>query len=70
MKTMLYFGTDLYLLELRGHGKSSLEAQRRRARQEKSPLPRDLNHGWDLTDSNGRPIATDFTAKVGYTFRF
>lgn len=48
VKTMLYFGADLYLLELRGHGKSSLEAQRRRARQEKCPLPRDLNHGWDL----------------------
>ena len=48
VKTMLRFGTDLYLLELRGHGKSSVKAQRRRARKEKTPLPSDIDHGWDI----------------------
>lgn len=48
VKTMLYFGADLYLAELRGHGKSSISAQRRRAREEGSPLPADIEYGWDL----------------------
>jgi len=48
VKTMLHFGTDLYLLELRGHGKSGVATQQRRARQEKTPLPSDLEHGWDI----------------------
>ncbi len=48
VKTMLYFGADLYLLELRGHGKSGVGAQRRRARQEGSPLPGDIDYSWDL----------------------
>ncbi len=48
VKTMLYFGVDLYLLELRGHGKSSVEAQRRKARQRKRPLPHDLDYAWDI----------------------
>ena len=48
VKTMLQFGTDLYLLELRGHGKSGIQAQHRRARQQDSALPRDIDHGWDL----------------------
>ncbi len=47
-KTMLYFGADLYLLELRGHGKSGVAAQRRRARLEGRELPRDIDYGWDL----------------------
>ena len=32
VKSMLYFGADLFLLELRGHGKSGIEQQRREAR--------------------------------------
>jgi pimeloyl-ACP methyl ester carboxylesterase len=48
VKTMLYFGADLFLVELRGHGKSSVEAQKRRARREGTPLPKDLEYGWDL----------------------
>lgn len=48
VKNMLYFGTDLFLVELRGHGKSSAEVQRRRARREKTSLPPDLDFGWDL----------------------
>ena len=48
VKTMLYFGADVYLLELRGHGKSSVEAQRRRARQQDVPLPADIDYDWDI----------------------
>jgi pimeloyl-ACP methyl ester carboxylesterase len=48
VKNMLYFGADVFLLELRGHGKSSVAAQRRRARREAAPLPADLDYGWDL----------------------
>ncbi|MFQ5513148.1 MAG: alpha/beta hydrolase [Myxococcota bacterium] len=48
VKTMLYFGADLYLLELRGHGKSGVSAQLRRSRQDKTPLPADLDYGWDI----------------------
>jgi pimeloyl-ACP methyl ester carboxylesterase len=48
VKTMLYFGADVYLLELRGHGKSSVEAQHRRARQQDVPLPADIDYDWDI----------------------
>jgi pimeloyl-ACP methyl ester carboxylesterase len=48
VKNMLYFGADLYLVELRGHGKSGVGAQRRSARQEGRPLPRGLDYGWDI----------------------
>ena len=48
VKNMLYFGTDVYVLELRGHGRSSVEAQRRLARREGRPLPSDIAYGWDL----------------------
>jgi pimeloyl-ACP methyl ester carboxylesterase len=61
VKTMAYFGADLFLLELRGHGKSSVEAQRRRARRDKAPLPSDLDYRWDL-DSY---VLYDLPAAVG-----
>jgi pimeloyl-ACP methyl ester carboxylesterase len=48
VKNMLYFGADLYLLELRGHGKSGIKAQQRVARREGRPLPRDIDYQWDL----------------------
>jgi pimeloyl-ACP methyl ester carboxylesterase len=48
VKNMLYFGADIFLLELRGHGKSSVAAQRRRARREGTPLPADVEYQWDL----------------------
>ncbi len=48
VKNMAYFGADLYLLELRGHGKSSVAAQRRLARKEGRALPRDLDYRWDI----------------------
>ena len=48
VKSMLYFGADLFLLELRGHGKSGIDAQRRAARANGGELPADLDYEWDL----------------------
>jgi pimeloyl-ACP methyl ester carboxylesterase len=48
VKNMLFFGVDVHILELRGHGKSSFELQRERARRFGKPLPRDLEYGWDI----------------------
>ncbi len=48
VKTMLYFGADLFLLELRGHGKSGVQNQRRHVRRKKADPPADLDWGWDL----------------------
>ena len=48
VKSMLYFGADLFLLELRGHGKSGIEQQRREARANGTELPEDLDYLWDL----------------------
>ncbi len=48
VKNMLFFGADLYLLELRGHGKSTPELSRRRARAAGTEPPADLDYGWDL----------------------
>ncbi len=48
VKSMLFFGADLFLLELRGHGKSGIEQQRRESRATGLPLPEDLDHLWDL----------------------
>ena len=48
VKTMLYFGADLFLLELRGHGKSGVANQRRHLRRKKAEPPADLDWSWDL----------------------
>jgi pimeloyl-ACP methyl ester carboxylesterase len=48
IKNMLYFGADVFVVELRGHGKSSVAMQRRHARRDARPLPNDLDYGWDL----------------------
>ena len=48
VKNLLYFGVDIHVLELRGHGKSSLALQRERAQRFKRELPPDLDYGWDL----------------------
>ncbi len=48
IKNMLYFGADVFVVELRGHGKSSVARQRRYAREEGRPLPADLDYRWDL----------------------
>ncbi len=48
VKNMLFFGADLFLLELRGHGKSTQELTRRRARAAGAEPPEDLDYDWDL----------------------
>ena len=47
VKHMLYYGADVHVLELRGHGLSSIELQRRKAAAG-APLPADLDYGWDI----------------------
>jgi pimeloyl-ACP methyl ester carboxylesterase len=47
VKHMLFYGADLHVLELRGHGLSSVALQRRKARQGRPP-PADLDYGWDI----------------------
>ncbi|NNC20660.1 alpha/beta fold hydrolase [Corallococcus exiguus] len=48
VKNLLFFGVDIHILELRGHGKSSIAFQKERAERFKRPLPQDLDYGWDL----------------------
>lgn len=48
VKNLLFFGADIHILELRGHGKSSLELQWRRAKEEGREPPADLDYGWDI----------------------
>ena len=48
VKNLLYFGVDIHILELRGHGKSSIAFQKERAERFKRPLPPDLDYGWDI----------------------
>ena len=48
VKNLLYYGADVHILELRGHGKSSLELQRQLHARDGRPLPHDLDYGWDL----------------------
>lgn len=48
VKNLLFFGIDVHVLELRGHGKSSVELQKERSRKFGRPLPADLDYGWDI----------------------
>lgn len=48
VKNLLFFGVDIHILELRGHGKSSIDFQRERAARFRRPLPQDLDYGWDI----------------------
>jgi len=48
VKNLLYFGVDVHVLELRGHGKSSIAHQRERAEKLGRPTPPDLDYGWDI----------------------
>ncbi len=48
VKNLLFFGADIHVLELRGHGKSSVEFQHERARRFNRPLPKDLDYDWDI----------------------
>jgi len=48
VKNLLYFGADVHILELRGHGKSSRALQLERHHRDGRPLPHDFDFGWDL----------------------
>jgi pimeloyl-ACP methyl ester carboxylesterase len=48
VKNLLYYGADVHILELRGHGKSSRELQAERSAASGRPLPRDFDFDWDL----------------------
>ncbi|OJH40015.1 alpha/beta hydrolase [Cystobacter ferrugineus] len=48
VKNLLFFGVDIHILELRGHGKSSIEFQKERAARFRRPLPADLDYDWDI----------------------
>jgi pimeloyl-ACP methyl ester carboxylesterase len=48
VKNLLFFGLDIHILELRGHGKSSLALQHERAARFGRKPPSDLDYGWDI----------------------
>jgi pimeloyl-ACP methyl ester carboxylesterase len=48
VKNLLFFGLDIHVLELRGHGRSGIRAQYEWAEQTGSPLPGDVDYGWDI----------------------
>jgi len=48
VKNLLFFGADIHILELRGHGKSSIAFQRERAARFGRKLPADLDYDWDI----------------------
>lgn len=48
VKNLLFFGIDIHILELRGHGKSSVALQKERAKRFGRALPPDLDYGWDI----------------------
>jgi len=49
VKDMLYFGADIHILELRGHGLSNLRLQRKKAEQGTRPIPDTYNYDWDFS---------------------
>lgn len=48
VKNLLYFGIDIHILELRGHGRSSPDFVRERAARFGRTLPVDLDWDWDI----------------------
>lgn len=48
VKNLLFFGLDIHILELRGHGKSSVELQHERCQRFGRKLPSDLDWDWDI----------------------
>ncbi len=48
VKNLLFFGLDIHILELRGHGKSSVEFQKERCARFNRQPPPDLDWDWDL----------------------
>ncbi len=48
VKNLLFFGVDIHILELRGHGKSSIAFQHERSRKLGRALPADIHYDWDI----------------------
>lgn len=48
VKNLLFFGLDIHILELRGHGKSSIALQHERCSRFGRKLPSDLDYAWDI----------------------
>jgi pimeloyl-ACP methyl ester carboxylesterase len=48
VKNLLFFGIDIHILELRGHGKSSIAFQKVRAERFGRAPPADLDYDWDI----------------------
>ncbi len=48
VKNLLFFGLDIHVLELRGHGKSSIDLQYQRAAKFNRKVPPDLDWEWDI----------------------
>lgn len=48
VKNLLFFGLDIHILELRGHGKSSLAFQHERCARFGRKVPSDLDYAWDI----------------------
>ncbi len=48
VKNLLFFGLDIHILELRGHGKSSRELQFERAKKLNQKVPLDIDWEWDI----------------------
>lgn len=48
VKDLLFFGIDVHILELRGHGRSSVDFQKERAEKFGRPPPADLDYDWDI----------------------
>ncbi|MBZ0251876.1 MAG: alpha/beta hydrolase, partial [Candidatus Methylomirabilis sp.] len=46
-RDLAYFGADIHILELRGHGKSSRSLQFRKHNREGKRLPKDISWKWD-----------------------
>lgn len=46
VKNLLFFGIDVHIIELRGHGKSSVRHQHDRWENDGLPLPADVDYGW------------------------
>ncbi len=48
VKNLLFFGLDIHILELRGHGKSSIDFQLERSKKFGRHPPLDLDWNWDI----------------------
>jgi pimeloyl-ACP methyl ester carboxylesterase len=48
VKNLLFFGLDIHILELRGHGKSSVAFQHERCARFGRNVPADLDYAWDI----------------------